>query len=219
MYKKITNSLPLKIKSLNNKGKFVWIQLEKNWSIWITLGLTGKLIKSCNSNDECKSHNHVEFITTGGIFYMNDSRNFGTVKFCNSKADLDNKIDGLGPDLIVDVVSKDYLCNKIHSTRTKKNIAQYLLDQSVLSGVGNYVRADSLYLAKISPYRKLKDLTDKDCVRLQQKIQKVLKDSYKQKSKYSKLIIYRQTVSPSGNRVIRGVIMGRGIWWSPSVQT
>jgi formamidopyrimidine-DNA glycosylase len=37
-----------------------------------------------------------------------------------------------------------------------------LLDQKVISGICNYLRADILYLSKINPFRKVKDITEKE---------------------------------------------------------
>jgi formamidopyrimidine-DNA glycosylase len=36
------------------------------------------------------------------------------------------------------------------------------MDQKVISGIGNYLRADVLWSSKISPFRKVKDLTEKE---------------------------------------------------------
>lgn len=36
------------------------------------------------------------------------------------------------------------------------------MNQKVISGIGNYLRADTLYHSKISPFRKVKNLTDKE---------------------------------------------------------
>jgi formamidopyrimidine-DNA glycosylase len=47
-----------------------------------------------------------------------------------------------------------------------KPIGNVLMDQKVISGIGNYLRADILWLSKISPFRKVKDLTDKEIERL-----------------------------------------------------
>lgn len=39
-------------------------------------------------------------------------------------------------------------------------IASALLDQAIAAGCGNYIRSEVLYLANISPFRKLEELED-----------------------------------------------------------
>ena len=41
-----------------------------------------------------------------------------------------------------------------------KKIGIVLLNQKVISGIGNYLRADVLWLSKISPFRKVNNLSD-----------------------------------------------------------
>ena len=41
-------------------------------------------------------------------------------------------------------------------------ICEILLNQKIVAGSGNYLRADALYLAKINPFLKPKDILDED---------------------------------------------------------
>jgi len=43
-----------------------------------------------------------------------------------------------------------------------KPIGNVIMNQKIISGIGNYLRADILWCAKINPFRKVKDLTDKE---------------------------------------------------------
>ena len=69
-------------------------------------------------------HDHIEFKTSKGKFYNRDMRNVGCMFFCKDKECLKKKINELGPDLIVENPSKDYLYNKIKETKSKKIIAE-----------------------------------------------------------------------------------------------
>lgn len=103
-FSKFKNALPLKIKGVFNKGKFCWIQFEKEWSIWITFGLTGMF------NFECEKHCNIYFdMGKSGHFYYKDMRNFGTIKVCQCKEDLQKKLSSLGIDPLENKVTGGYL--------------------------------------------------------------------------------------------------------------
>ena len=59
------------------------------------------------------------------------------------------KLDKLGPDVLEENVPGDYLIQKLKRLKQTQFIGDVLLNQKVLAGVGNYIRADALYLSKI----------------------------------------------------------------------
>ena len=48
----------------------------------------------------------------------------------------------------------------LKKSNLEKYIGNVLIDQKSISGMGNYLRADILWLSKISPFRKVKDLNN-----------------------------------------------------------
>ena len=61
----------------------------------------------------------------------------------------------------------------------EKPIGELLLDQSVLSGIGNVAKSESLFLAGIHPETKAKDLKEDNLLKLANSIICVMWDSYK----------------------------------------
>jgi formamidopyrimidine-DNA glycosylase len=134
------------------------------------------------------NHLNVEFITDKKniSFYFYDQLSFGTLKAVESDGSdgsngssngssesssessygsgssvLDKKLKELGPDLLDETttieVFKLQLRKKVNDT---KPIGNVIVNQKIISGVGNYLRADALWMAKISPFRKVKDVKD-----------------------------------------------------------
>ena len=52
------------------------------------------------------------------------------------------------------------------------------MNQKVISGVGNYIKAESLWYSRINPHAFIKDLTDKNLETLDQAIRFVINKSY-----------------------------------------
>lgn len=160
------NNLPLRINNINSKGKFMWFELSNNtnnYYIMNTFGLSGSWRFSQKDN------NNVAFTIKKkdkNIFlYFNDPRNFGTIQLTPSIITLNKKLNSLGDDLLkVNFTNKEFYerIEKIIDKNKKngnKEIAQILMDQKntgIGSGIGNYLSAEILYNAKISPHTKLK---------------------------------------------------------------
>lgn len=212
-YKKFLEDLPSKILDFNNKGKFIWITMENGSYIWITFGLTGQL------STEKDKHSHIKFETNKGNFYFEDMRNFGTIKFVFSKKETEKKLKQLGFDPLTEKIDRDEFIKKIRKQKPHRLIALVLMDQKVLSGIGNYLRAEILYDAKISPYRTVESLSDKDLEKILHSINKIVKESYKFQKKKG-LHTYPFKVYQKGNDplVRSDDLEERTIWWVPSVQ-
>lgn len=157
-YSQFVKALPLRIEGVYNKGKFSWIQFEKDWSLWVTFGLTGMF------RFECEDHCNVYFdMGKSGHFYYKDMRNFGTLKVCQCKDELEKKLKSLGIDPLEEKVTGEYLMKKIKRMRSNPEIGKVMIEkQSFVAGIGNYMRADILYCAGISPFRKVGDISGKE---------------------------------------------------------
>jgi DNA-formamidopyrimidine glycosylase len=173
-YSKFINDLPLQIKSVNNKGKFIYIILEKDWVINITFGMTGYIY------DKETTHTRVSFKFKNknkqfNLFY-NDVRNFGTISFDN-QMNLQKKLKQLGPDMLNDDITFDKF-KDIMNKQTDKLISIVIVNQKLMSGIGNYLRSEILYDAKISPFKKVKNVTSDEMKTLLKSIKKIIKASY-----------------------------------------
>ena len=93
------------------------------------------------------------------ILYFNDYRNFGTF-MADTKENLDKKLKTFGLD-ILDKKDNTELFLKLVK-KSNKLICEILLNQKIVAGSGNYLRTDALYLAKIDPFLKSKDISDED---------------------------------------------------------
>lgn len=122
-------------------------------SIWITLGMTGQFANEddvekdsrpvASNNEKSKSGPrwymqllNTETKQTRKIFYR-DTRNFGTLRFCLSATDLNDKLASLGPDLLdFESTTEEVFLAAMENARQNRNICKFLMDQSKVSGVG-----------------------------------------------------------------------------------
>jgi formamidopyrimidine-DNA glycosylase len=107
-------------------------------------------------------------------------------------------------------------------------IEDVLVDQKVLmSGIGNYLKAEILYDTRISPLRLIKDITFdewihifKSAKKLTKEMLAILKSKDKSSEKYmSAMKVYSRKQDPYGNPVhTRTTKTGRTTWWVPAIQ-
>lgn len=220
-------NLPGPVVGVGVHGKFLYWILSNDTYIHNTLGMTG------HWSDVSTKHSRVEFVTSRGSVYYSDQRNFGTLKFTTGKNTLIKKLESLGPDMLSGDISDEQFIEAI-SKKKKWTLAKALMDQSVVAGVGNYVKAEALWLARLSPHRRVDSLSDHDVRALNHSIQTVLKESFQNggatlrtyknfdgtEGKYSsRFAVYNQPNDPDGNDVVKEKTDdGRTTHWVPSVQ-
>jgi len=222
--------LPIQMVGAGVHGKYIYaLGREDQLIISFTMGMTG------NFSIEKQKHSRVEFcFSDNSRVYYNDTRNFGTIRFDFGKDYLVDKLEGLGPDMLVEDISDQNFITLLRA-KNKWNICKALMDQHVIAGVGNYVKADSLWLSKINPNAKISDLEDGELAVLNRSVKKVLRTSFEEggatfKSysdingnlgNYSRrFLVYNQKSDPEGNLVEKiKTPDGRTTHWSPKVQT
>lgn len=220
---------PVTVTDISVKGKFMYWQFSNNWYMFCTYGMSGQWSP--------KEGNHPCFYFTFGddtSVYFNDPRHFGTIKFTNNARELAKKIDELGWDPLSMPLDKNLRWVTHMLSKSKKSIAEVLMDQSVFSGVGNYIRAEALYLAKLSPWRIANKLSQDEIKALCQSIVDVMKESYDhqgatihtyktvygEEGNYSTLFkVYGQPQDPLGNKIVKQQTPDkRTIHWCPDIQ-
>jgi len=103
---------------------------------------------------------YLEFDTF--VLYYDDTR-FGENTLIRTAGEYNHYLDRVGLDLIrdVDKVTPAVWAAAFRNKRIEnKPVCEMLLEQHRFAGIGNYLRAEILYRAKIRPDKPLKDLTD-----------------------------------------------------------
>ena len=203
--------LPLKIVDVWSRGKVIVFECSDptNTTIYMTsqLGMTGQWVSERGSHSNLflefgyEHPNKTGYYCKTEILYYDDQRHFGIINFLT---DLTRIWKRHGPCMMLtsavkyghidpkniksdqETVSFKLYQDKIRNKRFKadKRIAEYLMDQSRVAGVGNYLRAEILYRSKISPKRTLKSLSDSDIKSLYDVTLLIMNESYSQKGKY-----------------------------------
>lgn len=222
-------TFPKKLEAVKTKGKFIFFEFEVPGShvgtyIWNTLGLTG------GWTEDSHSHNRIAFNFEGTrTLYYHDLRNFGTFKFAMGWMDTQCKLETLGIDMLqCEYDEKVSLQIFKMSRNAKRSLAEILMNQENYAGVGNYIKAEALYRARLSPHRLGNSLSEDEIRLLHRSVYAVMNEAYQSKLNYwdaindgekFKKVIYSEAVAPCGAAIIAETTKDkRTTWWAPTVQ-
>ena len=76
------------------------------------------------------------------------------------------RLDRLGPDVLDDPPDLDGIVARLRATGQERELGEALLDQRLVAGIGNLWRAEGLFLAQLSPWARLGDLSDDELRRV-----------------------------------------------------
>jgi len=207
--------LPLGLKDVVKKGKVLFLIFEKGWVVIVKFGMTAWL--SAKEDEP----NVIFDFGQQKLFYK-DIRQFGTLTFTKDPMNILKEMDKIAPDVLDKSTNFEKIKDRIQSS---KSIDLILMDQKiVLSGIGNIMKSEILYDAKINPKRKGKDLSKEEWKRVLTSAKKIAKrmlnNLQRNKEAFSGVIkVYEQQTDKYGNTIENYVSRdGRRTYWVPSVQ-
>jgi endonuclease-8 len=68
----------------------------------------------------------------------------------------------LGPDILARPPDVDAMLARIARTDDSRRLGEVMLDQALVSGIGNMWMAEALWRARLSPWRRLRDVPDEE---------------------------------------------------------
>jgi DNA-formamidopyrimidine glycosylase len=228
---------PLTIESIDVKGKFMWWTLKNEkttWYLWCTYGMSGQWTPVHDKHTAFilqYNDSGIKITRDWQTLYFVDPRHFGTIKFISDPKVHQKKLASLGPDVLSDTPMTPELFAERLLGKPNRVISEALMDQSTLSGVGNYMRAEALWLAKVNPWKPVVELTSQQLLDLYESTLSVARNSYEsggatihtykgvagEEGTYSsRFVVYGRQHDADGNEVLREQDSnGRTVHWSP----
>lgn len=169
--------LNAKVEKVSRRAKVLRIHLQGEFSVLIHLKMTGQLIYQENGKRVGGGHPTDDWVKAlpakhtrvviefkeGGTLYFNDMRVFGWMRVATEDM-VNEELSRYAPDIIDPVVTPEYF-QQVFARRSQQ-IKLVLMDNAVVSGVGNIYANDALHLAKVSPLRPAKSLSIQEVDRL-----------------------------------------------------
>ncbi len=232
-----------RIESVRRKGKALAIELGAGEGsaargdgarrfLVVRLGMTGQLVLA-RREASLQLHTHVRLVLEDGseeIRYR-DARRFGHLR-CSTEEELAEIFARLGPDA-PEIREEEFL----QAMRGRRgSLKGWLLNQQVLSGLGNIYADEALFVARIHPLAQPGRLSSAAARRLHRAVKNVLKravelqgtsfrdyiDIEGRPGGFSPMLrVYQRTGEPCrrcGHRIRRVVVAGRSSHFCPNCQ-
>ncbi|MBQ9534577.1 MAG: bifunctional DNA-formamidopyrimidine glycosylase/DNA-(apurinic or apyrimidinic site) lyase [Clostridia bacterium] len=155
----------VRIDSMGRRGKFLLLHLEQGSTVVLHLRMTGSLLLTppCHPGEK---HTHVVFmLDDGSELRYTDPRRFGRFWLLREgETDDCTGMQRLGPEPFDAQVTAEYLAMKAAGRR--RPVKDFLLDQSIVAGIGNIYSDEILHFTGIRPDRSVSSLTKDEWERL-----------------------------------------------------
>lgn len=154
--KKLVNE---KINDIKRKGKYLIFILD-NYYLLSHLRMEGKFF--LRENKDYTKHDHIIFHFENDNLRYNDTRKFGRMYLFNKNEDIYNikPLSDVSYEAFDKELTVDYLKSKLE--KSSRQIKTVLLDQRIMSGLGNIYVDEVLFMAKIHPTTSCVKLKDED---------------------------------------------------------
>ncbi|KAK8469824.1 hypothetical protein PHAVU_005G179300 [Phaseolus vulgaris] len=172
------------IVAAHRKGKNMWLQLDSPPFPSFQFGMAGAIYikgvavtkykrSAVKDEDEWPSKYSKFFIELddGLELSFTDKRRFAKVRLLKDPTSVP-PISELGPDALFEPMTLEKFTESLHKRKTE--IKALLLDQSYISGIGNWVADEVLYQARIHPRQAASSLSDASCSTLYKSIEEVI---------------------------------------------
>nr|WP_218855709.1 bifunctional DNA-formamidopyrimidine glycosylase/DNA-(apurinic or apyrimidinic site) lyase [Nocardioides daedukensis] len=139
------------IRAAHRRGKYLWLPLDSGDAVLAHLGMSGQMLVQ-PTNAPAEKHLRVRLLLDGGTaeereLRFVDQRMFGGLATSLGGADLPPEIAHIARDLLDDQFDLDDFVARVR--RRSSAIKRLLLDQTLVSGVGNIYADEALWRARI----------------------------------------------------------------------
>jgi len=163
-----------KIERIDRRSKYLLFRLSNGYTWMSHLGMTG--VWTVGSEGKGK-HDHVYFEFDDGLktAVYTDHRRFGFMDIFETSNESEQKwLATLGPEPLTEDFTVQVLKSNLHGKRSP--IKSALLDQRVVSGLGNIYVSEILFRSKISPTKTAAEVAGKSN-RVNTKIQRIFENT------------------------------------------
>lgn len=165
-----------KVESINRRGKFLWFTLNRPFVLVAHLGMSGQFLIE-KRDQPLSPHTRVRVVTNDRKRELRfvDQRTFGWLAIDEMSGITPKFVSHIAPDIMDPLCDDDAV---IHTLRKRStSIKSALLNQAIVSGVGNIYADESLWRAKIHPERRAGSLSPSQLGQLLSAVRGVMSDA------------------------------------------
>lgn len=165
-----------KLLSIDRRAKYLLLNFESG-TLLIHLGMSGNL-RICPLQSIVEKHDHADFIFEQCLLRYTDPRRFGAILWLGLTPQDSTLLSHLGPEPLTEAFSGKHLFEL--AGKRKLPVKQFIMDQKIVTGVGNIYATEALFIAGINPKRAAGNISLKRYAVLANAIKEILEAAIKQ---------------------------------------
>jgi formamidopyrimidine-DNA glycosylase len=148
-----------RVAAVRRRGKYLWWDLDEDLGLLLHLGMSGQLlVEDEDAPDEKHLHARFRFADDGPELRFVDQRTFGGLALSDlGPGGIPLTIAHIAPDPLEPAFDRDAVVRRARASAS--GIKRVLLNQSVVSGIGNIYADEALWRARIHGERPANALT------------------------------------------------------------
>ncbi len=164
------------VTAARRRGKYLWLPLDSGDAVVGHLGMSGQLlVVPADSPDETHLRVRFTFADDGRELRFVDQRTFGGLAVAAGGAELPGEIAHIARDPIDPAFDDEAF--RLGLGRRRTGVKRALLDQTLISGVGNIYADEALWRARLHFARPTETLSRPEVARLLTGVREVLAES------------------------------------------
>ncbi|HEU0030932.1 MAG TPA: bifunctional DNA-formamidopyrimidine glycosylase/DNA-(apurinic or apyrimidinic site) lyase [Kofleriaceae bacterium] len=233
--KKLRALVGATITAVRRHGKYLLVDTDRPDTLLVHLGMTGRFCLHRKGTPR-GTHTHLVLELGATELRFTDPRRFGQIDVFVRDAERHHPaLAVLGPDALEHVIDVDAFLAAAKARRT--TLKAFVLDQSVIAGVGNIYASEALWRAQLRPTRRTRKLTADGAQKLVAAIREVIDHALtnggttlsdfvdadgKAGENADYLWVYDRAGKPCPRcetAIKRSVLQGRATYYCPTCQT
>ncbi|WP_022940541.1 bifunctional DNA-formamidopyrimidine glycosylase/DNA-(apurinic or apyrimidinic site) lyase [Psychromonas hadalis] len=162
--------------SVDRRAKYLLLNFESG-TLLIHLGMSGSL-RICPLGSAPEKHDHADLIFQQCLLRYTDPRRFGSILWLGLSPQDSKLLSHLGPEPLSEAFTGEHLFEL--AGKRKLSVKQFIMDQKVVTGVGNIYATEALFIAGINPTRAAGNISLTRYQRLTDAIKEILAEAIKQ---------------------------------------
>ncbi len=151
------------IETFDRRGKFMWMVLSDDPRVLVIhLGMSGQVrFVGANGSSSSPPHEHLRLVLDEGSLSFVDPRTFGRLTVSVLERQGDRRIPRVSSHIGLDPLEPDWdpVSTAKRAVRSRRMVKTMLLDQELVSGIGNIYADEALFRAGIWGQRRGADLS------------------------------------------------------------
>jgi formamidopyrimidine-DNA glycosylase len=197
--------------SANRRGKFLWLETDDGPVLGLHLGMAGRIVVDGDAEDVSRWDRFALEFEDGTRLALRDSRRLGRAILSPDYSHVGPDAAGVGRDEFRRVIGRGHTAVKAR-----------LLNQKVISGVGNLLADETLWQARINPQRDTGSLDDADLDRLRRALRSAIRSAVRKGGAHTGRFVrarrHEGFCPRDGHVLSRATVGGRTTYWCPVCQ-